>query len=412
MADTVEQPSGGAHHQIPNLRLADEGGHEGIMAGIVQAARAQPAAVASLLVRALQQDEVSARQKVVVYEGLRTLLLEQGVEAELIGSLIAVASQQMRAAPEEASSELQAAASDTLATLAGCSFGPVMRELQRHLRPFVRPAEFTLLTLGKVAAASVYRCVPFLGITLATMQTVMREMDDSRRRGAFCSALESMCGAVRTYLRCWERSTYPQVTRQRFSAYLFPMYQHLIGAWLPSEDTGVRLAVLQALGLMLDILLSGKDLQTQIYGDIPLLLAQYKENVEAFCITKLLGQILEASSSSNNPIPLVHMEAIACTLSCQVTSKAQQPHRLCRENRTEISHVVLQLAACSHPSELMGIFQTKLETGRGVTRVGILALMSDVVGAEVPGMASQKHLCVKCVKSVLTDESPRCIRYK
>ncbi|CAM5104959.1 unnamed protein product [Natator depressus] len=182
MADTVGQPSGGLQHWISNLLwLADEGDHKDIVARIMQAAKVQPAAVASLLVQILQQDEVSVRQKVAAYEGLRTMLLEQGMEAGLIGSLIAVASQQMRAAPEEALSELQAAASDTLAALAGCCFGPVMRELQKHLRPFVLPAEFTLLTLGKVIAASVYRCVPFLGITLTTMQTVMRGIDDSRR---------------------------------------------------------------------------------------------------------------------------------------------------------------------------------------------------------------------------------------
>nr|XP_042714012.1 maestro heat-like repeat-containing protein family member 2A [Chrysemys picta bellii] len=406
MADTVGQPSGGVRHRISNLlRLADEGGHKDIAAGIMQAARVQPAAVASLLVQILQQDEVSVRQKVAAYEGLRTMLLEQGMEAGLIGSLIAVASQQMRVAPEEALSELQAAASDTLAALAGSYFGPVMRELQKHLRPFVLPAEFTLLTLGKVMAASVYRCVPFLGITLTTMQTVMRGIEDSRRRGAFCTALECMCGAISTYLRSWERSTYPQITLQRFSAYLLPMYQDLISAWLPSEDMEVKLAVLQALGPMLNILLPRKDLQNQIYGDIPLLLAQYGENIEAFYITKVLGQILQASSS-NNPIPEVHVEAISHTLSYQVTSKAQRPYRLCRENHTEISHVFLQLAR-SHPSELLGIFHRKLEMGRGDTRVGILALMSYIIGAEVPGMARWKHLCIKSVKSVLTDGSPR-----
>ncbi|XP_074915639.1 maestro heat-like repeat-containing protein family member 2A [Chelonoidis abingdonii] len=102
MADAVGQPCGGVPHQISNLlRLADEGGHKDIVAGIMQAARVQPAAVASLLVQILQQDEVSVRQKVAAYEGFRTGLLEQGMEAGLISSLIAVASQQMRVAPED-----------------------------------------------------------------------------------------------------------------------------------------------------------------------------------------------------------------------------------------------------------------------------------------------------------------------
>ncbi|KAH1174995.1 hypothetical protein KIL84_021409 [Mauremys mutica] len=100
------------------------------------------------------------------------------------------------------------------------------------------------------------------------------------------TGLECTCGAISTYLRSWERSTYPQITHQRFSAHLLPTYRYLLSAWLPSEDTEVKLAVLKALGPVLNILLPRKDLQNQIYGDIPLLLAQYGKNIEAFYITK------------------------------------------------------------------------------------------------------------------------------
>lgn len=48
--------------------------------------------------------------------------------------------------------ELQLAASNALATLARGHFNPVMTVLQRQLKPFGQPDEFTLLTLGKMAA--------------------------------------------------------------------------------------------------------------------------------------------------------------------------------------------------------------------------------------------------------------------
>ncbi|KAM9117605.1 uncharacterized protein ACDP82_017015 [Pangshura tecta] len=49
----------------------------------------------------------------------------------------------------------------------------------------------------------------------------------------------------------------------------------------------VKLAVLKALEPVVNILLPRKDLPTPIYGDIPLLLAQYGKNNEAFYITKI-----------------------------------------------------------------------------------------------------------------------------
>lgn len=134
-------------------------------------------------------------------------------------------------------------------------------------------------------------------------------------------------------------------------------------------------------------------------------------------------------------------------ISPQVTSKAQRPYRLCRENHTEISHIFLQLGkgvvmrgcspdqqcmgcleapaagsgsliqhrrgeliphcpsfcflfpvARSHPSELLGIFHQKLEMGRGDTRVGILALMSAVIAAEgrSRGARAQRLPLISC----------------
>ncbi|XP_030392888.1 maestro heat-like repeat-containing protein family member 2A [Gopherus evgoodei] len=216
-----------------------------------------------------------------------------------------------------------------------------------------------------------------------------------------------MCGAISTYLRSWERSTYPQITLQRFSAYLLPMYRYLISTWLPSEDTEVKLAVLKALGPMLNILLPREELQNQIYGDIPLLLAQYGKNIEAFYITKVLGEILQASSS-NNPIPEMYVEAISHTLSYQVTSKVQWPYRLCRENYTEISHVFLQLrkGVVGPGCDLLPVAMDSLPRAP-MLRWTDTPQSSAHSDTEVPRMARLKHLCIKSVKSVLTDGSPR-----
>ncbi|XP_060115612.1 maestro heat-like repeat-containing protein family member 2A [Heteronotia binoei] len=423
------------------LQLPEPADQKEVVLHILQAARVQPAAVMSVLMVTLRQDEggrcstyycpivashmrltgnkrhhsgvcpsqqVSAWQKVAVYHSLRAML-EHGLEVEPLQDFILVASKQLRASPEQGvPRELQVAASSTLATFARHHFNPIMTELQRQLKPFVPPDEFLLLTLGKMAANNVYGCVPFLGITLTTLQTTMRWMEDGRRRRALCMALEQICGAIRIYLRTWERSSHPRLSVQQFATYLLPLYACITRTWLPMSDVQVKLAILKVLGPMLSILLTQKEFQAQIHGDISLLMAQYESNVEALHVTKILSQILEASLVNNNQIPKRHVEPLARVLTHQICArgKTQYPARHGRENQAEITHIFLQLAR-SHPSELLGFFQVKLEESQEEVRVMLLVLLSKIISAQLPELWSRRQLCVKAIKVVLGDDSIR-----
>nr|XP_056721554.1 maestro heat-like repeat-containing protein family member 2A [Euleptes europaea] len=384
------------------LQLPEAADQKEAVLHILQAARVQPAAVMPVLVVTLQQDGVSVWQKVAVYHSLRAML-EHGLEVEPVQDLILVASKQLRASPERGvPRELQVAASSTLATFARHHFNPIMTELQRQLRPFAQPDEFLLLTLGKMAASNVYGCVPFLGITLTTLQTTMRWMEDGRRRRALCMALEQICGAIRIYLRSWERSSHPRLSVQQFSTYLLPFYACITRSWLPGSDIQVKLAILKVLGPMLRILLTQKEFQAQIHGDLSLLTAQYENNIEALHVTKILGQILEASLVNSNPIPSRHVEPLAHIL----THQMQRPGQHGRENYAEITHIFLRLAR-SHPSELLGFFQVKLDENEEEVRVALLILLTKIIGAQLPELWSRRQLCVKAIKAVLGDDTLR-----
>ncbi|XP_042298515.1 maestro heat-like repeat-containing protein family member 2A [Sceloporus undulatus] len=357
------------------------------------------------LTATIHQDEVSAWQKVAVYRCLQALL-NHGLKVGPTCRFFAVTSGHLRMPllGEEGPRRFQAAASNTLARLARHHFNPVMTELQHYLKPFVQPDEFTLLTLGKIAATNVFSCIPFLGITLTTLQTVTRWMEDGQRRQALCKALKQMCQAIRIYLRKWERISYPRISVQQFSTYLFPLYACIARTWLPERDPLVKLAVLKALRPMLSILLPRTDFQMEIHQDILLLAAQGESSVEPFLVTQILAQILEASLVNSNPIPRTHVEPLACTLTRQISSgDHQHPPRWHRqENCAEISHIFLQLARL-HPSELLRVFQKKLEEGQEGVRLVVLRSLSEIVGAQFPELWSRRMLCVKVVKVVLAD---------
>ncbi|XP_015269028.1 PREDICTED: maestro heat-like repeat-containing protein family member 2A [Gekko japonicus] len=368
MADEETPSSGSLLCSINHLlRLPERADQKEVVLRILQAARVQPAAVMPVLMVTLRHDEVSAWQKVTVYHSLRAML-EHGLEVEPLQDFILVASKQLRASPEQGvPRELQVAASSTLATFARRHFNPIMTELQKQLKPFVQPDEFLLLTLGKMAASNVYGCVPFLGITLTTLQTTMRGMEDGRRRRALCMALGQICGAIRIYLRSWERSSHPRLSVQQFATYLLPLYACITRTWLPGSDAQVKLAILKVLGPMLSILLTQKEFQAQVHGDIPLLVAQYESSIEAVHVTKILSQILEASLVNNNQIPRRHVEPLARVLTHQV----------------------------------------KLKESQEEARVVLLVLLSKIVGAQLPELWSRRQLCVKAIKVVLGDDSIR-----
>ncbi|KAJ7308955.1 hypothetical protein JRQ81_008235 [Phrynocephalus forsythii] len=369
-----------------------------------QAARSCPAAATLAFLVMLQEEEKasSVRQQVLIYRTLQALL-QHGLEVEPTRDLIVAASKQLGPLlAQEGPRELQAAASHTLATLAHGHFNPVMTELQRHLRPFRLPSEFALLTLGRLAAANVYGSIPFFGITLATLQTVVRWILDGRRRRALCTALEQMCRAIQVYLRNWGKCSYPRISVQRFAGHLFPLYAPMARTWLPGGDPQVQAAVLKVLSPVLSILLSRREFQAQVHEDLLLLSALYESRVDPLL---LLSQILEASLVNRHPIPKMLVDPLARALSHQICPRGrEQPHH--QENCAEISRLFLYLAR-SRPSELLGALQRQLEEGCEGARVTLLLLLSKVAGAQAPEVWSRRQLCVKAVKAVLRDDSAR-----
>ncbi|CAM4543810.1 unnamed protein product [Lepidochelys olivacea] len=84
---------------------------------------------------------------------------------------------------EEATNELKVAASNTLVTLARCYFNDVMCELLYCLE---LPEEFIFITLGNLSSAYALECIPFVGMILNVMISMLELVKDSRMRQAFC----------------------------------------------------------------------------------------------------------------------------------------------------------------------------------------------------------------------------------
>ncbi|XP_041506856.1 maestro heat-like repeat-containing protein family member 2A [Microtus oregoni] len=371
---------------------------------ITEKATTDPCMVMNALIRCLQVPEISTQRKVNVYNILQEIIQQEGeMEERCIQRLVAIASKQMRDITEVKDFETAEVASETLVALSRNHFSLVMYELQHHLKPLNLTDEFVIVTLAKLANGNVFEFMPYMGITLATIFTMLRLANEAKMRQVICSAMETFCETVQFYLRHLEDSLYPVMTEDQFAVKLFPMYRYFVTVWLRHQDVEVKLAVIKSLKPMLSLLLPNDDLREQVYDYIPLLLAEFQGSLEALFITQILRQILEASVTTNTPIPPMLLHPIFTELHVQVCTKAPVQQQFSSQNLMEIVHCFVALAR-SYPKELMKFFFSQVEMSKEAVRVGTLALIRAVVSADDPKMNIKTiYLAIRVVKNTLSD---------
>ncbi|XP_025144976.3 LOW QUALITY PROTEIN: maestro heat-like repeat-containing protein family member 2A [Bubalus bubalis] len=371
---------------------------------ITEKATTKPSVVMNALIRCLQVPEISTQRKVNIYNILQEIIQQEGeLEERCVQRLVTIASKEMRDMLEMEGYMRAEVASDTLVALSRNHFSLVMYELQHHLKPLNLTEEFVIVTLAKLANGNVFEFMPYMGITLATMFTMLRLANEAKMRQVICGAMETFCETVQFYLRHLEDSVYPVMTEDQFAVKLFPMYRYFVTVWLRNNNPEVKLGVIKSLKPMLSLLLPNDDLRDQVYDYIPLLLAEYQGGLEALFITQVLRQILEMSVITSSPVPQMQLYTIFTELHLQVCSRAPAQQQYSSQNLTEIVHCFIALAR-SYPKELMKFFLSQMEISKEAVRVGTLALIRAVVSADEPKMNIRTiYLAIRVVKNTLSD---------
>ncbi|XP_042806520.1 maestro heat-like repeat-containing protein family member 2A isoform X2 [Panthera leo] len=410
---------GGTFQQVTNLlNIMDSGSAKTDTAGgagpdmrkmlasviITEKATTEPSAVINALIRCLQVPEISTQRKVNIYNILQEIIQQEGeLEDQGVQRLVAIASKEMRESLEVEGYVKAEVASDTLVALSRNHFNLVMYELQHHLKPLNLTDEFVIVTLAKLANGNVFEFMPYMGITLATIFTMLRLTNEAKMCQVICSAMETFCETVQFYLRHLEDSVYPVMTEDQFAMKLFPMYRYFVTVWLRNHNPEVKLGVIKSLKPMLTLLLPHDDLRNQLYDYIPLLLAEYRGGLEALFITQVLRQILETSVTTNTPVPQMQLHTIFTELHIQVCAKAPAQQQYSSQNLAEIVHCFIALAR-SYPKELMKFFLGQMEMSQEAIRVGTLTLIRAVVSAAEPRMNVRTiYLAIRVVKTTLSD---------
>ncbi|XP_004674818.1 PREDICTED: maestro heat-like repeat-containing protein family member 2A [Condylura cristata] len=371
---------------------------------ITEKATSKPSVVLSALICCLRVPKIPTQRKVNIYNILQEIIQQEGeLEEQCVQRLVAIASREMRESLEVDGYVRAEVASDTLVALSRNHFSMVMYELQHHLKPLDLADEFVIVTLAKLANGNVFEFMPYMGITLATIFTMLRLANEAKMRQVICGAMETFCETVQFYLKHLEDSVYPVMTEDQFAVKLFPMYRYFVTVWLRNHNPEVKLGVIKSLKPMLNLLLPHDDLREQVYDYIPLLLAEYQGGLEALFITQVLRQILEVSVITNTPVPQMQLHTIFTELHIQVCAKAPAQQQYSSQNLTEIVHCFIALAR-SYPKELMKFFLSQMEVSKEAVRVGTLTLIRAVVSADEPKMSIRTiYLAIRVVKHTLSD---------
>ncbi|KAM6044703.1 maestro heat-like repeat-containing protein family member 2B [Theristicus caerulescens] len=368
--------------------------------GTVPAAVATFAAVGTSLLKRLQDNE---GDRVETYRELESVL--QGDDgcwtSGVVNRLLAEASSDMRAA-QGVTVNVKTAASDVLVALARSHFHFVMSEIQSHLKAVGKvPDEIVLLTLGKMARSYALRCIPFVGMTLLALRTMLSRVRSGRILRAVCSVLEQWSKGVNTYFGSREQGPFPRKGVARFCEAIYPLFCYTVVNWLDCKEEEDKQAVLGAVAAMMGVLLHAEQHREHAWEQLPWLLHQYQEVRDTSRVTKGLSYVLEVLEGAQTPIPQGMALAISTAVHRQLSDVTQEPGPA---HKAALSHcIVLQARMC--PKETVVFLHSQLSSGSVAGRMAALGLLGALAHSDAPAMREKLPQVVEAVQSVCNDPS-------
>ncbi|KFP68126.1 Maestro heat-like repeat-containing protein family member 2A, partial [Cariama cristata] len=295
------------------------------------------------------------------------------------------------------------AASDVLVALARSHFHFVMSELQSLLKATGKvPDETVFLTLGKMARSYALRCIPFVGMTLPALRTMLSRAGSGRILRAICSVLNQWSKEVNTYICNQEQRAFPCKGVAQFCEAVYPVLCYMMANWLDGEEEEDKQAVLEAVGAMVEVLLHEEQHRERAWEQLLWLLHRYQEVRDTSQITESLSYVLERLEGVQTPVPQGLMVlAISTAVHRQLSDVTKEPGPA---HKAVLSRcIMLQARIC--PKETVVFLHTRLSDGSEAGCVAALGLLGVLTHSDAPGMREKLPQVVEAVRSVCNDPS-------
>uniref|UniRef100_A0A8D2AYM2 Maestro heat like repeat family member 2B n=1 Tax=Sciurus vulgaris TaxID=55149 RepID=A0A8D2AYM2_SCIVU len=346
-----------------------------------------------------KEDNISKED---IYSHLTSVIQNTDIlDDAIVQRLIYYTSKDMR--DENIPREIRMLAGEVLVSLAAHDFNSVMYEVQSNFRILELPNEFVVLSLAELATRYVSQSIPFMMMTLLTMQTMLRLAEDENMKQTFCIALEKFSKAIYKYVNHWKDFPYPRLDANRLSDKIFMLFRYIMEKWAPMASHMQTLAIVKVHGPTVSLLLHREDFSEFALNQVHWLLNQYKDQEIDFHITQSLKQILAAAVLYDIVLPKTLRKSIFVNMLHQF---CRVPEHSAKENEIEASSCFLILAH-SNPAELMEFFDEQIRSNKEVIRIGVLTLLKSVISAEEPKLRDHITSVERTVKVVMGDLSTK-----
>uniref|UniRef100_A0A8D2IYX6 Maestro heat like repeat family member 1 n=1 Tax=Varanus komodoensis TaxID=61221 RepID=A0A8D2IYX6_VARKO len=375
--------------------------HEQIFSSLCFLGEEQPEEVLHACEEYLRQhDKLAYPHRVIILRAMEAVTKSSlaHLDKSTAKVVIFLASSEMTKS-KEAVPEWQQAASSVLVAVGRRFINQVMEEVLTKFQPGVLPHPFVVQTFASLAVANVFGMVPFLTSILGTMLPMLRMARQETRP----AALQHFSESIQEYLANLDQAPDPTVRRDTFSNEIFSAFDVLFNSWLPSRETKLRLAVVEALGPM-SHLLPGEKLEEQLPRLVPGILALYRKPAEAYHVSKSLCQILEASVNIGSRTLDTQLDMLLGALQLQICAPPDLSMPVSLKNHNEVLRCFTVLAS-AFPDRVLAFLLPRLESGNERARVGTLTILRQIINSVSSQMEAKKLFILSSLKLPLQDSS-------
>ncbi|XP_044309235.1 maestro heat-like repeat-containing protein family member 1 isoform X2 [Varanus komodoensis] len=379
--------------------------HEQIFSSLCFLGEEQPEEVLHACEEYLRQhDKLAYPHRVIILRAMEAVTKSSlaHLDKSTAKVVIFLASSEMTKS-KEAVPEWQQAASSVLVAVGRRFINQVMEEVLTKFQPGVLPHPFVVQTFASLAVANVFGMVPFLTSILGTMLPMLRMARQESLKSVFCYALQHFSESIQEYLANLDQAPDPTVRRDTFSNEIFSAFDVLFNSWLPSRETKLRLAVVEALGPM-SHLLPGEKLEEQLPRLVPGILALYRKPAEAYHVSKSLCQILEASVNIGSRTLDTQLDMLLGALQLQICAPPDLSMPVSLKNHNEVLRCFTVLAS-AFPDRVLAFLLPRLESGNERARVGTLTILRQIINSVSSQMEAKKLFILSSLKLPLQDSS-------